>query len=94
MNHDDAVIIDLRTDTEYQAGHIVGAVHMPLSQLESSLAKLQKYKTKPLITICAGGQAAGGASRKLTQAGFEDVYSVVGGVTAWQGANLPLTRKA
>ena len=94
MNHDDAQIVDLRSEDEFQAGHVVGAINVPLSQLESSVGKLQKYKSKPVIAICSSGQAASGGARKLSQAGFEDVYSVIGGVTAWQGANLPLTRKA
>ncbi|MEM7407191.1 MAG: rhodanese-like domain-containing protein [Pseudomonadota bacterium] len=94
MNRDDAVIVDVRSETEFQNGHVIGAVNMPLSQIEAASGKLKKHKQKPLITICANGQSAGNAARKLTAAGFEDVYAVSGGVAAWEGANLPLTRKS
>ena len=92
MNRDDAVVLDVRSEAEYQAGHVVGAVNIPLTQIQSSLSRLQKYREKPIITICATGQRSGSACKQLKQAGFGDVYSVTGGISAWEGASLPLTR--
>ena len=92
MNRDDAVVLDVRSEAEFQAGHVVGAINMPLTQIESSLPRLQKYREKPVITICATGQRSGSAVKQLKQAGFADVYSVTGGIGAWEGASLPLTR--
>ena len=51
-----------------------------------------EIQVQPLIAICATGQTANNAVRKLRQAGFEDLYSVAGGINAWEGASLPLTR--
>ena len=92
INRDDAAVLDVRSEADFQNGHVLGAINIPLSQLDSSVARLQKYKAKPLIAICATGQTANNAVRKLRQAGFEDLYSVAGGINAWEGASLPLTR--
>jgi rhodanese-related sulfurtransferase len=94
MNRDDAAILDVRAEADFQKGHVVGAINIPLSQIDASLARLQKYKSKPVIAICATGQTSGGAVKKLRAAGFEDLYSVAGGINAWEGASLPLTRKS
>ncbi len=92
MNREDAVIVDVRSEAEFQSGHIVGAINIPLTQISSSLSRLQKYRDKPVITICATGQRSGTACKQLKQAGFADVYSVTGGIGAWETASLPLTR--
>ena len=92
MNRDDAVVLDVRSEAEFQAGHVVGAINIPLTQIQSSLSRIQKHREKPLITICATGQRSGTACKQLKQAGFADVYSVTGGIGAWESASLPLTR--
>ena len=93
INHEDAVIIDVRTDGEYRQGHIVNALNIPESQLAERLGKLNKYRARPIITTCRTGQVSAKAGGKLVADGFEKVYSLNGGILAWEGASLPLTKK-
>ncbi len=64
-----AVIIDVRTKGEYQAGHIKGALNIPLDSLKSSLSKLKKEQ--PVITCCASGIRSSSAKSVLKSNGFE-----------------------
>ena len=87
LNHDDAVIIDIRNDKDFKDGHIVNSVHAPEQNM-----KLEKYRGKPLIVCCRSGQRSASLCSKLQQEGFESVYNLKGGIHAWQQAELPLTR--
>ena len=88
LNHDNAIMIDTRTDKEYGEGHIVNALHLP----DASKAKLDKYKDRPVIVYCRSGNRSTGYCSKLRKQGFESVYNLKGGVLAWERAELPLTR--
>ena len=93
INHEDAVIIDVRSDGEFRQGHIVNALNIPESQLAERLGKLNKYRARPIITTCRTGQISVKAGGKLVADGFEKVYTLNGGILAWEGASLPLTKK-
>lgn len=92
INHDNAVVIDVRSDGEYAAGHIVNAINEPLGGLAQKVSKLDKYRERTIITACRNGQQAASASGILRKNGFENVFSLSGGIVAWQGASLPLTK--
>ena len=91
LNHDNAVMIDMRNDKDYQAGHIVNAIHLP-EYNDSSIKRLEKFRERPLIIYCRSGQRSAGVCSKLRKQGFEPVYNLKGGVLAWQNASLPLSR--
>lgn len=93
INQEDAVIVDVREDNEYAKGHIINSVHVPLGYLKERLKELDKYKSKPVVVGCKTGQRSGQACATLKKEGFEQVYNLSGGVTAWQADNLPLTKK-
>jgi rhodanese-related sulfurtransferase len=93
LNHQGAVILDIREDAEYQQGYILNSVHIPLRQLQQQLKALEKYKTKPIITICNSGSRSAQATSLLHKNGFENVYNLKGGILAWKNANLPLKRR-
>lgn len=93
INREDAVVLDVRTDGEFNQGHIVNAVHIPQKQVIEQLEKLRKYRDRPIIAACRTGQMAGSVCNVLRKNGFEQVYNLQGGLLAWEGANLPLTRK-
>lgn len=92
MNHEDAVVIDVREDKEVVLGRIPHAKHIPLGQLKNRLSELEKYKSKPLIVACRSGHRSAGACGILTQNGFADVYNLAGGMIAWEQANLPVEK--
>ena len=63
-----AMIIDVRTPSEFKGGHIKGAVNIPLQTLQASYAKIPKNKT--IITCCASGMRSGSAKSLLKAAGY------------------------
>lgn len=93
INHEDAVVLDVRSDGEFKQGHIINAVNIPQKALEEQLSKLEKYRDRPIITACRNGQIALGVGNRLRKQGFEKVYNLAGGLMAWEGANLPLVKK-
>jgi len=93
LYNDDALILDVREDKEYAAGHIPRAKHIPLGQLSGRLKELEPYKAKPILVTCRSGNRSAHACRILKKAGFETIYNQAGGITAWERANLPVTKK-
>jgi len=91
INREGAAILDLRSEAEYKAGHIVGALNIPFTRLKDNLQDLEKYKSNPIILVCKMGQHSGSAGKLLRQAGFE-VRRLSGGMSQWESANLPLER--
>lgn len=92
INHEEAVILDVREDSEYNQGHILNSVHIPLNVLADKMGRLEKYRHRPIITSCLSGSRSTNACRLLKKNGFEKVHNLKGGVTAWQNANLPLIK--
>jgi rhodanese-related sulfurtransferase len=93
INHENAVIVDVREDKEFVEGHIVNAIHIPLGALNDRLNELTRHKTKHVIVNCRSGHRSAMACKTLRKEGFENVSNLKGGVLAWQSANLPLTKK-
>ena len=94
INHNNAIIVDVRTDNEFQNGHILNAIHIPLGLFESKIQELDAYKNRPIIASCQSGNRSGQALGLLKKRGFTDVYNLSGGILAWQNANLPLTTES
>jgi rhodanese-related sulfurtransferase len=68
-----AVILDVRTKGEYQAGHLRNSINIPLDSLPRNIKKLNK--SKPIITCCASGARSASARKLLESNGFEEVYN-------------------
>ncbi|MEN8216269.1 MAG: rhodanese-like domain-containing protein [Pseudomonadota bacterium] len=92
INHEDAIVLDVREDSEYVQGHILNSVHIPLSMLSEKIARLEKYRKRPIIASCRSGNRSGSACRQLKKNGFEKVHNLKGGIMAWQNASLPLAK--
>ena len=92
INRDDAKVVDIRSQAEFEKGHIIGALNMSLDQLGGQLDKLKQYKESGIIFCCASGSVSAKEARKLMNEGFEKVYCLKGGIYAWQNASLPLTK--
>ncbi|PKH23595.1 rhodanese-like domain-containing protein [Enterobacterales bacterium CwR94] len=93
MNKEDAVIVDVRGRDEFRKGHISNSVNVQAADIKKgSFSELEKYKSQPLIVVCASGHTAHESATKLSQAGFEKVSVMKDGISGWNGDNLPLVR--
>lgn len=87
---DAPAILDVRSDSEYRAGHLPGAIHVPHDQLAGRLAELPFAKTDEVVVHCQTGKRAALAEAVLAEAGFTHVRDLEGHWAAWQGAGLPV----
>ena len=92
MNRENAVVIDIRSQEEFDKGHILNARNIPDADLQSRQKELEKFKSNPIVTCCGSGVSAPKTAKSLKAMGYEKIYVLKGGIQAWQGANLPLTR--
>jgi len=92
INHDDAVVVDVRSMAEFNSGHIINAVNVPLNGFKNQMGQLEKYKGRPVIACCRSGSRSAMAVRMLRKAGFEKAQNLRGGMLAWESANLPVKR--
>lgn len=91
INNGEAVVVDLREAKEFKAGHIVDALNIPHNKLVEQLPQLESHKGKTILLVDKMGQHAGAAGRTLKAKGFE-VSRLQGGISEWQGQNLPLVK--
>jgi hydroxyacylglutathione hydrolase len=78
------LVIDVRTAREFRAGHIEGAMHIPLGELHTRARELPKGRTAAVI--CEAGYRSALASSVLAGAGVKDLVNVTGGMSAWRAA--------
>jgi len=93
LNREDAVIVDVRETHEWDRGHIPNARHIALGQIGKRIHELEKFKSRPIIVVCASGNRSSSACGALKRAGFEQVFNLAGGIGAWTDASLPVTTK-
>ena len=93
INHQDALVLDVREDVEYDAGHIANARHIPVGKIEGRLQELEKFKSKPIVVVCRSGMRSNRACSVLRKHGFTGVHNLEGGINAWQQASLPVAKK-
>jgi len=82
-------VIDVRRSGEFAAGHVPGAVSVPLDRLAREAARLEP--ARPTAVICAGGYRSSAGAGILLRHGFPDVSNVVGGTSAWVAAGRPVS---
>lgn len=81
-----AVLLDVREQDEWLAGHAPGAVHLPLAAVEGSVAN---FVGQTVVAVCRSGGRSAKAAEVLA-AGGVDVRNVAGGMTAWAADGLPV----
>ncbi len=92
FNDQDAVMIDVREVGQFREGHLPNARNIALGAMEEKLKDLKIAKSRPVVVYCGTGSKAGAAQKTLKKNGFEKVYSLAGGLHAWQSANLPTVK--
>jgi len=93
INHQDAVVVDVRPAADFHKGHIINAINIPVNGFKNQINSLSKHKDQPIIISCRSGAQSQAACQQLKKQGFEQVFNLQGGILAWQSANLPVTRK-
>ena len=92
INRENALVVDLSSISEFEKGHIPGSRNVVQSQFDPENKQLAAARAMPVVAVCRTGQASAAAAKRLKQAGFEQVYWLDGGISAWRQADLPLVK--
>jgi rhodanese-related sulfurtransferase len=92
LMNQNALVLDIRPQEAFAAGHVTGARHMPADQIIKAGETLKKQKDKPIVVYCESGTLASSAVRQLVAQGFTKVFSLRGGLAAWRTDNLPVAK--
>ena len=92
INRGKTTVLDVRNADEFAGGHLRDAKNIPLADLATRIGELDKSKNRTVVVVCQTGARSDKAAKQLAAAGFEDVWSLDGGVAAWQAAGLPLAK--
>jgi len=87
----DLVVLDVRTQSEYESGHIYDAVLIPHTELETRISELAGHENHNIIVYCRTGRRSVIASEILDSHNFTKVYNMLGGIQAWQSAGYPVS---
>ena len=90
INRDHALVLDLRDQESFQQGHIVDAHSIAKDNLEKSLKKFGKHKSKLCVLVDADGRSLATVIKQCRELGFEKVFGLKGGINAWKEAGMPL----
>ncbi|MGX2955777.1 rhodanese-like domain-containing protein [Ursidibacter arcticus] len=94
INNEDAVVLDVRSDDEFRAGHIIDSLHLIPSEIKGNKTQsIDKHKEKSIIVVDGNGLSAQGLANTLAKQGFNKVYALKEGIAGWRAANLPLVKK-
>ena len=85
-----ATLIDVREDNEWEREHAAGAEHLGRGVIERDIVWKHPDKTEELILYCGGGYRSALAADNLQKMGYTNIYSMIGGWTAWKEANAPI----
>ena len=92
INHKNALVLDVREEKEYKAGHVLNAKLIPLGKLGERKGELERNREQPIVVMCASGQRSASACVLLEKEGFAKAYNLTGGINAWKKAGLPLEK--
>lgn len=92
MNRDKPLILDVRDATEFAAGHIQGAKHIPVAELLSRMKEIEKFKNKVVLVHCQKGMRAKAACAILRGQSFTQLHNLQGGLDSWTEAKMPLVK--
>lgn len=87
-----ALVIDVRKPEEFGQGHIVNARNIALERLAKDDDAINKQKNKILLAVCGDGVSSGRVAGMLRKSGYENAFSLKGGLAGWRADNLPLVK--
>jgi rhodanese-related sulfurtransferase len=86
-----ALVIDVRKPEDFQTGHIVNARNVPAERVQQG-DEINKKKDKILLAVCGDGSTSGRAAGHLRKVGYQNAFSLKGGLAGWRADNLPLVK--
>ncbi|HEY3837187.1 MAG TPA: rhodanese-like domain-containing protein [Bryobacteraceae bacterium] len=86
------LLIDVREDREFAAGHAVGATHLGKGIIERDIEKMVPEKGTEMVLYCGGGFRSALAADALQKMGYKNVISLDGGWHAWEASGLPVAK--
>lgn len=92
VNHEQAVLVDVRSKDEFAAGHIPKSKNIPVEDIEKKSRQLEKFKKRPMVLICQNGKQSGKAANQLRKLKFDKLFHLAGGLAEWHKDNLPLEK--
>lgn len=93
MNAGESIFLDVRDEAEYKTGHLLNARSLPVNKLDERMHEIEKFKEKDIVVYCDTGMRATRAVSKLKKSGFSQLFTLSGGIVAWEKANLPTVTK-
>jgi rhodanese-related sulfurtransferase len=87
-----ALVIDVRKADDFVAGHIVNARNVALEKIQEDQESIAKKKDKIVLAVCDNGGLSGKAASLLRKAGYQNAFSLRGGIVGWRADNLPLVK--
>jgi rhodanese-related sulfurtransferase len=88
----DAVLIDVREESDWDEGRAAGARHLSRGVIELEIEEQIPDVSRPIICYCGGGSRSALAAESLQKMGYTNVRSLSGGMRAWKEAGLPISR--
>lgn len=92
LQNTNPLILDVRTQMEFQQGYIKGANLLPVQVLQQNINQLEPYKNQDILIYCATGNRSTVASRLLIEAGFMKIYNLRYGIVDWAKRGYPVVR--
>ena len=92
VRNESLTLLDVRTEKEWNAGHIDGALYIHGGKLQEQFEQVSR--DKPIAVICGSGYRASIAASFLKREGFQDVTNVIGGMSAWNAAGYETAKAA
>ncbi len=89
-SHPNLVILDVRTVSEFEAGHIPQAMLIPVQELSQRIDELSQHKNDEIVVYCRLGGRSHSASLTLDENNFTTVFDMLGGIEAWREAGYPI----
>jgi len=85
-------LVDVREESEWQAGHLPGAMHLSKGIIERDIEKMIPDPQTPIVLYCGGGFRSALAADNIQKMGYSQVVSMDGGFTAWRDAGHDIVR--
>lgn len=83
-------LIDVRMPDEYEAGHLPGAVNIPLPEVQWRMDEISE--DIPVVMVCNTGSRSAMSSDMLVASGYDEVYNLIDGTEGWVRRQLPIER--